>query len=181
MTQINLLPWREQERQWRKIQFLITLGVFIGITLIIIVIVHLYQKSLINEEKQRIIYLQTTLGSRQAEYQTLKKQKQKQVAIETELKFMSALRNKSFGAVQIMNELVKITPKTITLDQLMREGSKITIAGRAQSELQITQLMKNMDKSSIFQQPDLTRISAVQGSAGTERVFELVVDEKGGT
>lgn len=180
MTQINLLPWREQARQEKKIEFLIIIGFFIGMTLLFILLIHIYLASLIHEQNKRNEFIQTTLGDKQVLYTGFKDKKQKQAIIESQLQFINSLRDKSFRAVKLMNELVKIVPHTVTLDKLVRENNKITLIGKAQSELQITLLMKNIAKSDIFNQPVLTRISGVPGSNETDRVFELEALQKDG-
>jgi type IV pilus assembly protein PilN len=180
MTQINLLPWREQARQDKKIQFAITLSAYIVLTLIIVVIFHVYFNGLIRHNNARIAFLQTTLGTKQNEYSILRDKKQKQNLIETELDFLNNLHEKSFRAVNLMNELNKTIPSAITLEKLIREENKIILIGSAQSELQITLFLKNISKSPFFNQPVLTHITETPGKPEIGRMFELQVEQKKG-
>jgi type IV pilus assembly protein PilN len=181
MTQINLLPWREQARQEKKIQFLITLGLCVGFSIFIIILIHIYLNSLVNNENSRIAFLQTELGNKQAEFRVLKNKQLKQDEIEANLKFLVTLRNKSFQSVNLMNELIKLVPQTITLEKLTRENNKIIIVGKTQSEVQITLFMKNIAKSNVLNQPILTRINENPGgNSDSARLFELQVQLKNG-
>lgn len=180
MTQINLLPWREKARQEKKNQFLSQLVFFIILTIFLVILIHFYLISLISEEKRRIAYLQTKLGERQGQYNILKEKKQQQTNIETELKFILTLRDKSYRAVKLMNVLVKVVPPTITLQKLVREKDKIIVIGKAQSELQVTLFMKNISALPEFNQAVLTKISEHPGASDTTRIFELEITQKGG-
>lgn len=178
MIQINLLPWREQERSKKRLQFFTTLGIFIGITLFILVLVHLYLDYLISNQNKRINYLQTVLGEKQAEFFKLKDQQKKQNTIQTELTFLNGLRENSYQAIRLLNELVKVVPPTITLEKITRTGNKITLIGNAQSELQITLFMKNITQSAFFNQPTLTRLVAPEVPNEEGRVFQLDIQQK---
>jgi type IV pilus assembly protein PilN len=180
MVQINLLPWREQARKEKKMLFGITLAIFVGITLFFAVLIHLYFASAMSHEKARIAFLQSVLGERQGEFNKLKLEKQKKETIESDLLFLTALRNKSFRTVQLMNELINVVPLTVTIEKLTKENDHIILIGKAQSELQITLLMKNITKAGFFEHPVLTRITENPEKTETERVFELQVQQKNG-
>lgn len=179
-TQINLLPWREQARQEKKIDFLIILGASLLLTLFFVILIHIYFNGQIKKENARVNFLQSALGDKQVEFTALKNKIQKQAVIEADFKYLTNLRQNSFNAVQVLNELVKIVPSTITLEKLVRQGNAITLVGSAQSELEITLLMKNLDKSPIFSQPILTRITESPVKAVVGRVFELQVQLQNG-
>lgn len=179
MTQINLLPWREEARQRKKIEFGVTIGAAILLVIFLSILVHFYLSGLITTENNRIAFLQNALTQKGTELNNLKDKKKKQLSIETELGFLYGLKAKSYNAVRLMNELETKVPGTITLEKLTREKNQIHIEGEAQSELQITLFMKNLGTSVYFTQPTLTRISETKENVGTERSFEVVVDEKG--
>lgn len=180
MTQINLLPWREQARQEKKVEFSIIVGFFAVLALIIAIAIHIYLAALISNQNSRNNFLQTELGTKQGGFQKLKKDKEKNISIEGDLMFLNDLREKSFHSVQLMNELTTLIPTTVVLDKLTKEGSKVTLIGRAKSELQITLLMKNISKSLLFSNPVLTRISETPIKTEAGRVFELQMEEKKG-
>lgn len=175
MTQINLLPWREQARQEKKIDFFITLGIFISLTILLIILIHIILNGRISNADARVAFLQSTLGTKQGEFNTLKTQKNKQDTIENDLIFFAKLRTKSFDAVRILSELTKVVPNNITLVKIIRIKNKIILIGKSQSDLQITDFMKNIRTSNVFSQPILTRIN--QSSDKTQvNTFELQVE-----
>ena len=57
MARINLLPWRDELRKQRQINFLIILGVAVGLTVLAMFGVHYYYKDRIEYQKSRNAYL----------------------------------------------------------------------------------------------------------------------------
>lgn len=178
MTQINLLPWREQARQKLKIELAILFAIFLSFTLFVIIVIHLLLAGIISRENARVDFLQTALGDRGVAYRHLKDEKKKQDAMMAELDFLYTLRMSSYQAVQLTNELNTLVPSTIILERVVKEGNKIVIDGETQTELEITHFMKNIEASSHLNQPVLTRISEAPDKEGVTRVFELQVEQK---
>lgn len=181
MTQINLLPWREVARQQKKLQFIAIVAGFAVLTFFFMFLIHLYLSGLISRENNRISFMQSNISTKQREYTKLREDKKKQIALEAELIFINSLKFKSYNAVRILNELAERIPSSIILDKIIREDNKIKLQGKAQSELQITELMKNLSQSSIFTHPILTSISEKEGGSEAGRLFELELEEKGMT
>lgn len=179
MIQINMLPWRERAREIKKKNFLVSISIAIGIALFFIFLFHMYYEDLISYQDKRNAFLQGEIAQRQVEIDQLRKDKEQQGVIQTKLQFLMGLREKSYRAVRLLNELLKTVPDSITLSKLERNGNGITIEGRAQSELAITAFLKSISQVSIFNQPVLTGISSQQGTAeAVERFFQIKVEQK---
>lgn len=176
MTQINLLPWREMARQAKKLRFAATIAAFIALSLFFVFLVHLYIEAFIISQEHTNTYLQSQLDKEQTTLTTLAKEKQEQAAIYSELHFLFALREDSYKAVGILDQLARVVPDAVSLSKISRAGNSLTIEGRAQSNLQVTLFMENIAKSHFFKQPVLTEISTKENSSGDERTFQLKVD-----
>jgi type IV pilus assembly protein PilN len=179
MVQINLLPWRERAREIKRKNFFIALAVSVGIAIFVILLFHLYYDDVISYQDKRNLFLQSQISQRQVKIDEIRKKKEEQDAIEVELQFLMGLRSKSYRAVSLLNELLKIVPDTITLSKMNRDGNSITLEGAAQSELAITGFLKSISQSPIFNQPVLAGInSATNSTEGTARFFQIKVEQK---
>lgn len=178
MTKINLLPWREQARRARKLQFVYILAGAIGIAILFIVILHLYYNMLIGHQQSRNIFLQTQIDREQTTLGILAKKKKEQTVVDTELHFIFGLREKSYQAVRLLDELPRIVPEGLSFNNIARTSKGIILIGKAQSNLEITLFMKNIAKSKIFKQPELTNITGKESAVGEERSFELKVEQQ---
>lgn len=178
MTQINLLPWREQERNLRKLRFFYALGGCIGLSIIAIIIIHLILSHRIQIQKDINTFFQSQIQLNNAEITELEAKQKAQLETRDKIAFLVNLQNESFKAVKLLNELVKIMPTTISLEILKREKNTITLIGIAQSNLDITLLMKRLANSTIFTQPVLKEISAKKDDPLAARMFQLQVEQQ---
>jgi len=179
MLQINLLPWREQARLVKKKQFNLVLAGFIGLTVFFVLMIHFYFDGLINYQQKRNTFLQDQLTQAEAELAALNKKKNEVQVIDAALHFIISLREKSFQAVRLLDGLVRVVPEGVTLNKIARADNTITLLGSAQSDIQITYFMKNMENSPIFYQPTLSEISSKETSMGDETYFQLKVEQRG--
>lgn len=178
MTQINLLPWREEYRQTKRKQFMIILGCFVALSLFFVFIFHLFMLQLIDNQLHKNTLLQDNINHVQTTLTLLNKKKKEELIANSELRFIFSLQEKSYRAVQLLDELVKVVPQGITLNQIIKDGDNITISGLATTNLQVTLFMKNLSTNAIFNNPVLTDIDTKGNSSGEERHFQLKVQQQ---
>lgn len=178
MTQINLLPWREQERQTNKILFGITLAAFMGLTLIGVLFAHLFLKIQINTQKERAAYLQSAIDQTQSDITSLKGKAEKQAKILSRLNLIVDLRNKSYEAVRLLNLLIVTVPKTIVIQKVIRDNRVITISGSTDSDLQTTLFMRNIEAVKGYDQPVLNVINTQKSESADTRHFQIKVEQQ---
>jgi len=179
MVQINMLPWRERAREIKRKNFFTALGGVVGFALFIIFLFHLYYDDLIHYQEKRNVFLQNEIAQKQMALDKLRVNKEQQGLIQVKLQFLIGLREKSYHAVQLLNELIKTVPDTITLSKLARDGNALTIEGKAQSDLAVAAFLKSISENAFFAQPVLTGISSQQNSADSEtRFFQIKVEQR---
>ena len=69
--------------------------------------------------------------------------------------------------VRMFDELVKTLPDGVYYQTVERVGERIAIDGVAESNSQITELLRNLDASDWFRDPDLSDITAADASASS--------------
>lgn len=158
MTEINLLPWRELRREREKKEFTIYLLAGFITAVFLVFLMHYYASSV--AEAQRTINTKlneeiSRLNSQITEINQLKKLKQALVARMSVIKNLQLTRPLT---VHLFDELVTITPSGVYLSHLDRVGNKVTILGYADSNTDISQLMRNIEKNNWIQEPELTEI-----------------------
>jgi type IV pilus assembly protein PilN len=178
MVRINLLPWREQARKIRRIQFAMILGVFLFITLLLLVTTHLYSAALVDTQLQRNAFIQSEIDLNQGRLTTLKTDKNTKMNLEMQLRFVMDLRARGHKAIHLFEALTNAVPASLTLEKIERINNNINLTGKAQSDLQITQFMKNLVNEHKFNQPVLTEISTRKNGEVDERYFKLKVQQQ---
>lgn len=174
MTQINLLPWREQARLEKKLNFFVMLFLFIGATIVLEIILHLIMVNRIGYQERSNNYLEYQLQQEQAVVTQLNKRKKEGFRIYSKLQLLYKLKDRSYKAVRLLDTLARIMPDGVALTKIKREEDHVTLIGKSKSNLQVTQLMENISKSGIFRQPVLTEIARKQNEID-EKNFQIAV------
>jgi type IV pilus assembly protein PilN len=144
MTRINLLPWRSEQRKTLTLQFLYFTITALLITSIIMMLIRNTIENAIDLQKKNNAYLKIETT-------------QKNIII-SRINAVQTLQKKQTEDVRLFDELTKIVPNSINLTLIKREGNKITLHGKEESNTDISQLMRQIEKSHLFSQPQLQEI-----------------------
>jgi type IV pilus assembly protein PilN len=178
MVQINLLPWREHARQVKQVRLGILMASCAALSVVAIMMTHIYFRAVISEQNKVNTYLQTEIQQSQTDLATLKEKKTSQVTLLEQLRYLMNLRSSSYQAVSIMNVLPKTTPSTIILHKVSRSSKEILIYGQAETDTEVTQFIKNIGHLKGFKEAILASITSEQGPEGDERHFELKIEQE---
>ena len=160
MAKINLLPWREERRQKLKQAFLTVLGMVVVVGVLMIILADMAVSGAIDGQRGRNNYLQqqiTELDLQVKEIRDLEKKKQELL---DRMKVIQELQGNRPIIVRIFDELVRTLPDGVFYNKLNRNGSVISLTGIAESNNRISSLMRQVDKSEWFAEPNLTAVEA---------------------
>jgi type IV pilus assembly protein PilN len=155
MARINLLPWREEQRNQRKQEYLTVVGICAAIALLVWGAIHWHFNERIDYQESRNEYLQTEisrLDSKIAEIRELEKEKERLLA---RMKAIETLQTSRPIIVHIFDELVSSLPDGVYLKEISQNGTKIVIKGVAQSNARVSNYMRNIEKSEWLKDPSL--------------------------
>lgn len=170
MARINLLPWREQQREERKKQFI---TVLVGIALLGGAIVYLADQTferLIEQQQGRNNLLRgeiKLLDERIAEIRELRKQRQELI---DRTKVIQDLQGNRPIVSRVFDQLVRTLPDGVYFTSVSMAGNRLAIDGVAENNNLISSLMRSQDASDWLAAPNLAEVKAV-------RVAGLDVDE----
>jgi len=177
--QINLLPWREEARQIKKMQLMVSLGLSCLISLFILLLFHIHYSTAFSRQNALNAMLSAAINEEQSKLNEMSNAESEAGSTEVQLKFIIDLYNENYRAVRLLNDLVSLVSTTISITELKRSGSQITLSGMAKSEDDVTELMKNIAKSPYFNQPALLSINSGKNSDENAKNFSLMFEQKG--
>ncbi len=173
MAKINLLPWREERRQERLQEFqkmmLLSFLVAGGVFYIAVMIAD----SMVSEQEARNKYLQdeiTKVDAQIAEIKTIEEERNKLLA---RMQVIQDLQESRPKVVKVLDALANIVPEGVHIEQLRREGDKVTINGMAESNARVSVLMNKIDANAEFEESELQVVK--KGSS--QKQFALNVNE----
>ena len=155
MANINLLPWREWERERKRKEFLVQIGAVFVVGILAVLGGGLMLDDLVDTQKGRNEFLQskiTGLDERIAEIRDLRNQREDLLA---RMRVIQELQGNRPVIVRIFDELVQTLARGVHYGKLQMEGTLLSVAGVAESNNRISALMRNLYGSDWFSQPNL--------------------------
>jgi type IV pilus assembly protein PilN len=177
VAHINLLPWREALRKQKKQDFIVTVVVFAGIMGAVVLGVHLYMGSLIDNQISRNDTLKreiTEIEKKIEEIKNLEKQKEQLIA---RMRVIEELQSNRPAIVHLFDELAKIIPEGLYVDSLEQKKGSVIIKGQAQSNARVSAFMRALEESEWFKKPSLEIISSKSSGSRKAREFTLTVSQ----
>ena len=162
LTRINLLPYREENKQRKQQQFkILMLGAF-AVGLGLAAATYLGIDSAISNQEGRNNFLQTEIDRLDRELGEIDKlQQEKEAFLAKKLK-VEELQEKRYQAAYILDSLNALTPDNTYLTALEAESpTSYKISGHAISDNKIAVMMRSLPSTGIFLQPELLSIKKV--------------------
>lgn len=158
MARINLLPWREQLREERKQRFLVTLVGSLVVAGGLVFLGDMLLNGAIDNQNARNQFIRseiTVLEARIKEIDELQAQRQQLIE---RMKIIQDLQLNRPVAARIFDQMTRTLPDGLYYDSVKMEGKTITVAGAAESNNRVSELMRNMDASEWLNKATLTQV-----------------------
>jgi len=160
MPQINLLPWRDEQRKRREKDFIITAVIAALLMGGVVLGVHLHYESRIAYQNERNSFVETeiaALDKKLKEIENLKKERDRLIARTNVIQNLQAGRPE---IVHVFDELVTTLPDGVYYTKVAQKGRGLNLQGVAQSNARVSSLMRSLDTSTWFANPSLVEIKA---------------------
>jgi len=158
MTQINLLPWRDELRKKRQEEFVIGIVIVAVVAVAMMFAIHMYLDSMIAEQKDK----HRMVGEKIAELNLITskiKNIQKQNSIlQSKRNAIQKLQTSRPEIVHFFDEIAKVTPDGVFLTQLKQDNTRIALVGKTESNSRVSAFMRNVESSKWLVKPELNII-----------------------
>lgn len=173
--EINLLPWREEQRERRSRRFL---GILALVALIGVAAgwgaSQWYQHSL-ELQRQRIAHIEARTQQLDSDiqaildYQALREQMLSQIELIRELQFSRP------QTVRVFNQLAASLEPGVYYTRLSREADRLNLTGLAETNRQVSDQMRAIAAAKAFAIPVLSEVQVEED--GDRRRFAMSVEE----
>ena len=178
MPSINLLPWREAERQKRQRDFGIAMGGAVIAAIAVVMLTMLAYSQMIAGQKARndrltaeIVELEKSI----AEIDGLERQKERLLA---RMEIIEQLQKSRPEIVHLFDELARQLPEGDYLTGMKQTGSRVEIRGVAQSSTRVSALMRQIDSSEWLGDPEVERVETTQSGASRQSEFVVYLKQQ---
>jgi type IV pilus assembly protein PilN len=173
MAYINLLPWREAQRQREKQQYLGILfitAVFVGL---IFWFVGAAIDQQISNQQVRNDFLQKEINVLDAQIEKIRAIRDAKSAIEQRMALIEQLQTSRNVAPHVFDELARLVPPGVAFRTMTRTGNRISIDGISDSNNRLSDFMRQLESSDVFSNGELSSIVADTSSSDAVSEFKI--------
>lgn len=177
MARINLLPWREQQREERKKRFLLSLAGVLVAGIGAILLADQYLSSAISHQNARNQYIKTEIVQLDARIKEISELKSRRKQLLERMKIIQDLQGNRPIIARIFDQMARTLPDGVYFNEVKMTGNLISISGAAESNNRVSDLLRNLEASDWMEAPSLTEVKAnsAAGSADQSNSFQLTV------
>jgi len=175
MPHINLLPWRDDLRKRREKEFIITAVIAALMMGGVVLGVHLHYESRIAYQNQRNTFIDaeiSALDKKIKEIEDLKKERDSLIARTKVIQDLQAGRPE---IVHVFDELVTTLPDGVYYTKVSQKGRRLDLTGVAQSNARVSSLMRSLNTSTWFDNPELVEITTSEQKTTAVRLSKFIL------
>lgn len=161
MTAINLLPWREEQREKKKNLFLIGLGIRCVSAIVICIAIYFVLDNMITHQEERNQLIEKEISRYERDIRAIKQLKLVRASLITRMNIIQQLQENRPEIVHFFDELTKIVPKSIYLVNIARTDDSIMLIGHSDTNSSVSALMHNIRKNFWVHNPVLEEIEEI--------------------
>ncbi len=176
MSQINLLPWREEERQEQTRQFATIAILALILTAAGVLLVHTSFNNQIDHQTMRNKILQDEITRLDASLKEIASLEETKEQLLSRMDVIQSLQQQRPQIVHLFDDFVRTVPEGIFLTQVKQNGAQLTIEGVAESNGRVSAYMRNIDASDWMATPKLKVIETKKGTLRSS-TFSLVTSQ----
>ena len=176
MPRINLLPWREAERQRRQREFMVAMAGALVAGIVVVGLIIFAYVGMIDHQYARNARLTAEIADLDKsieEIDGLERQKERLLA---RMEIIEQLQKSRPEIVHLFDEITRQLPEGVYLTAMKQTGAAVEVNGVAQSSTRVSALMRQIDASEWLTDPGVTRVETKE--QGPARQAEFVVTLK---
>ena len=177
MTQINLLPWREELRQEQKKQFAVMAVMTCVLAAAIVALIHFQMQAKIDYQLSRNSFLTAEIAKVDEEIKEISELQKVRRSLIERMEVIQDLQGSRPSIVHLFTEIVSTVPNGVYLKTLTQTGGNLLINGEAESNARVSTYMRNLSASAWLKDPNLTVIEIEDITVNRISTFTLTVKQ----
>ena len=175
MARINLLPWREEQRQERQRHFLsmLALSSILGIVAVFLVGTGFDRK--INHQKARNNLVTQEISNLEVRIRRIGELERTRGRLISRKQVIERLQASRSMTVELLDNLAKSIPEGVTLVTVRQQGSNLALTGTSQSNARVSAYLKELELNDLFQRPQLDYVRAISQAGNTMEPYQFSI------
>lgn len=181
MANINLLPWRDAQRQQRNRETLIMCAAMWLVACMVVFGAKMFMDARINHQSDRNAFIQGEINKLSKVIKEIETLKGKRDALLARMDVIQNLQKNRSQIVHVFDDLAKKLPKGVFYSSISKTDKNFNIEGNAQSNGRVSALMRSLDSSDWFDNATLSVVDVVDQEGVSVSRFNMIVKEQSGS
>ncbi|TNF06306.1 MAG: pilus assembly protein PilN [Deltaproteobacteria bacterium] len=175
MAKINLLPWREAYRAEKKKEFITLICVVLVAAIVVAFGWDRVVNAQISNQESRNQLLQSEIAKLDKQVAEIKELKKRRQDLLDRMLVIQELQGNRPEVVKLYDEFVRAVPDGVYFTKMTLQDKILSLEGYAESNNRVSSLMRRLDASYKFEEPNLTKVQADQMLGEDGSRFEMRV------
>ncbi|MDN3516899.1 PilN domain-containing protein [Aquisalimonas lutea] len=177
MTRINLLPWREELKKQRTVEFYVILVIAVALGAGVWYAGRWHITGLVDYHEHRNSILEEEISRLERQIEEIEKLETVREQLLARMNIIEELQAGRPQIVHLFEEIATTIPEGVYLEELEQNGDSLSLAGVAESNARISNYMERLDGSEWLTDPDLEVIEVQDRESGRLSDFSLSVQQ----
>lgn len=177
MAHINLLPYREKRKKEAQREFAVMVAGSAIIVLAVVGAIHMNYVRLLDNAKDRNQYMKDRIKEVEKEIKEIETLEAKKEALLARMRIIQKLQSARPEIVHLFYDAAGTLPDGVFLTKVTRKGEQIEVQGIAESNANVSELMRNLDSSDWMTKSELIEVIADKREEGYAK-FKLTVRQE---
>jgi len=155
MARINLLPWREERRQERQRQFMMSLVVAAIVGVVLVFIGGAVYDQKVRHQEMRNELVRGEIRRLDTRIRRIDELERTRARLVTRKQIIEQLQASRFMTVELLDKLAKSVPAGVTLGTVGQQGMNLAITGNSQSNARVSAYLQELEGNDLFIDPQL--------------------------
>lgn len=160
MAKINLLPWREELRKQQLQEFAIILGMVVFAAIVVAFAWKRERELAVENQQSRNSYVEQQIATMDEQIKEIDELQKRRDALIERMTVIQGLQGNRPVIVHIFDQFAATLPDGVYYTSMKETGDKFDISGIAESNNRVSNLMRALDASPWFKNPQLNRVVA---------------------
>jgi type IV pilus assembly protein PilN len=178
MARINLLPWREEQRQERQRQFMMTLLMTAILGVVLVFLVGSVFDQRIHHQQYRNDLLKKHIAELEVRIRKINELERTRARLISRKQVIERLQASRSTTVELLDKMAKSIPVGVTLTSVRQQGPQLTLLGNSQSNARVSAYLRELDTNDLFLDPQLDFVRSSARPATDVEPYEFSIRVK---
>lgn len=160
MAKINLLPWREELRKQQMREFAIVIGMVVFTAVVLSFAWKQSRASDVDTQKSRNSYIEGQISQLDESIKEIEELQKRRDSLVERMNVIQGLQGNRPTIVHVFDQFVETLPDGVFYTSVKQTGDNFEVHGVAESNNRVSNLMRSLDGSPWFKNPQLVKVAA---------------------